>query len=500
MRLRFACLLLATASAFVPCAAADVLLLKDGRIVDGMSMEQGEGHVVVHFANGDVQVQDELVLTLITDEGDTYEPETDEEKTQFEKGLVPFEGKWIKAAKRDKLIKKRIDEKRAEIEDAMAHSEWGARHIDETPNFRWEFTLPRHVWDRYSGSLEAYYKIFCKDWRIKRDKRKKKLMINFFGDRKEFNRTSGAGGTGALAYFMFLGDYDLCVYYDRLDPDTTEMVLFHEASHYMQKLINPDFRYPHWPGEGLAEYYGGALWDPAKKKLEVGLIQEGRLAEVLSMMSRDEMVSLEDCVKKDAYTDYTWGWTLVHFLMTDKRYAKPFKTYFVGLANAKGVKRTVESFSLRFISPEESFRYFKECLKLKSPEDVLSLQEEWYSYIRNELKFESGAGLEKAAISANRDGKPIQARRLFGEAEAAGGMTANGCHQYAKLLRGRDKSKARGLWEKAIKLDPLVGTYYFELGRLVESKDEAEGKRLKSLARELDPEVDVWSIDFDTDG
>ena len=219
------------------------------------------------------------------------------------------------------------------------------------------------------------------------------------------------------------------------------MVLYHEASHYMQKLINPDFRYPHWPGEGLAEYYGGALWDPAKKKLEVGLIQEGRLAEVLSMMSRDEMVSLEDCVKKDAYTDYTWGWTLVHFLMTDKRYEKAFKTYFVGIANAKGVKRTVESFSLRFISPEESFRYFKECLKLKSPEDVLRLQEEWYSYIRNELKFESGAGLEKAAISANRDGKPIQARRLFGEAEAAGGMTANGCHQYAKLLRGKDKSK-----------------------------------------------------------
>jgi hypothetical protein len=496
MSIRSACLLAVAAALLVPTAQADILLLKDGRIVDGQTMKQGDGHVLIHFANGLVTVKDELVLTLITEAGDSYEPETEEEKAQFEKGLVPFEGKWIKASKRDKLIAKKVKEKRAEIEDAIAHSEWGNRHIEETSNFRWEFTLPQHVWERYSASLEAYYKIFSKDWRIKRDKRKKKLMINFFGDRKEFQRTSGAPG-GALAYFMFLGDYDLCVYYDRLDPDTTEMVLFHEASHYMQKLINPEFRYPHWPGEGLAEYYGGALWDPAKKKLEVGLIQEGRLTEVRSMMSRDEMVTLEDCVKIDAYTDYTWGWTLVHFLMTDKRYEKAFKKYFVGIANAKGVKRTVQSFSLRFIKPEESFRYFKECLGLKSPKDVLELQEEWYSYIRNDLKLESGAGLEKAAISAGREGKSIQAKRLFGEAEAAGGMTANGCHQYAKMLRSKDKAKARLLWEKAISLDPLVGTYYFELGRLTESSDKEEGKRLKNLGRELDPEVDAWSIDFD---
>jgi len=477
--------------------AADVLLLEDGRIIEGPKMEQLEGYVEISFEAGKVQVKDSLVNTLIVEGQPDFVPETDEEKAQFEKGLVPYQGKWIKASKRSKLIEAQVADKLEAIEEAKAHSQWGNRYQKDTKNFAWQYTLPQHIAEGLQNRLEAYYKTFAKEWRIKRDKRKAKLTINFFGDAKEYSRTSGAPG-GALAYFMFLGDYDLCVYYDRLDPVGTEMVLFHEASHYMQKLINESFKMPHWPGEGLAEYYGGASWDAKKKKLAVGLIQEGRLTEVQSDIAVDKYMSLVDVVTKDEYTDYTWGWTLVHFFMHTPKYTKGFKKFVTGLANAKGVKRSSGAFNLKFVSGEETLRYLKESLKIGDSDELKKVEDEWYAYIKEELNFTSASGLEKAANSARGSGKPIRAKRLYKEAFAAGEVSALGHHNYARMIRNSDKASAKSHWRKAIDADPLVGTFYFELGRLeLAGGDEEEGKRLQALARELDPEVDSFSVDID---
>jgi len=87
---------------------------------------------------------------------------------------------------------------------------------------------------------------------------------------------------------------------------------------------------------------------------------------------------------------------------------------------------------------------------------------------------------------------------LFKEAFEAGEVSALGHHSYAKMIRSENRAGAKSHWQKAIEKDPLVGTFYYELGRLeLASKNEEEGKRLQSLARELDPEVDAWSIDLD---
>lgn len=488
--------LLALAALSLP-VSADVLLLGDGRIIEGPKMEQKEGFVEVHFENGIVNVNDDLINSVIIEGAPDFVPETDEEKVKFEKGLVPYQGKWVKVSKRTKLIEKQIAAELAAVEEAKAHSEWGNRYKAETKNFRWEYTLPQHIAEDLQARLEAYYSAFAKDWRVKRDKRKTKMMINFFSDAKEFNRTSGASG-GALAYFMFLGDYDLCAYYDRLDPEGTVMVLFHEASHYMQKLINEDFKVPHWPGEGLAEYYGGARWDAKKKKLTVGLLQEGRLTEVQSDISVDKYMSLVDVVTKDAYTDYTWGWTLVHFFMETPKYNKGFKKFVTGLANAKGVKRTSGAFNLKFVTGEETLRYMQECLKIGSDEQLKEVEDEWYTYIKEELSFNSSSGLEKAANSARRSGKPIRAKRLYKEAFAAGEVSAVGHHNYARMIQYKDKSGAKSHWKKAIEKDPLVGTFYNALGRLeLNGGDKEEGERLQALALELDPSIDAFSIDID---
>jgi tetratricopeptide (TPR) repeat protein len=329
---------------------------------------------------------------------------------------------------------------------------------------------------------------------VKRNNRKAKLMINFFSDAKEFYRTSGAGG-GALAYFMFLGDYDLCVFYDRLDFEFTEMVLYHELSHYLQKLVNEDFKVPHWPGEGMAEFYGGALWDVKKKRLDIGLLQEGRLSAVKNDISLGERLKLRDVITKDAYTDYTWGWTLVHFLMNSEHRAG-FQKYFKGIANAKGVNRALGPFNLKTVTPEESLRYFMECLKISDEEGLKALEQAWYDYIDKDLVLEGASGLEKAAVGALNVGKRLRAKRLFQEAVDAGSTSAVMYHRYAQLIDSEDRKKAIDLYRKAVEFDPLTGTYWYEMGKLVKRDDEEEGARMMALGKEMDPEVDAYEWDL----
>lgn len=457
-------------------APADTLMTKDGRIIDGPAMERGDDGVVIHFENGDITVPLDLVQEVFISTDTSEVPRSQRRK-----------------------IEKQLAERRKQIEEAQAHSEWRNRYQEDTANFEWHYTIPKHIAEGLQVRFEAYYEYFKKLWRLKRNKREKPMLVNFYKDSKEYHRTSGAPG-GALAYFKFVGRYDLNSCYDRLDPIETEMILYHELSHYVQKLIDEDFKMPHWPGEGVAEYYGGSLYDDEKRKLAIGLLQEGRLAEVKNDISLDKYLTVEEIVTKDAYTDYTWGWALVHFFKNDKKMGKAFDRYLLGLAREKGVKREQFAFGLVTVTGEESLRYLLECLDME-PEDLPDLDQRFHEYVVKELNFDSNTGKEKAAISAKRTGKRRRAERLFKEAEESeGGLSAMGCYQYAQLVRSSNKKKALALYRKAIELDPLVGTFYYELGRIVKGNDEDEGKRLMALGVELDPEVADWSLDFEFDG
>ena len=70
-------------------------------------------------------------------------------------------------------------------------------------------------------------------------------------------------------------------------------------------------------------------------------------------------------------------------------------------------------------------------------------------------------------------------------------------HRYAELLhREGEHDKALGLWKQAIEMDPLVGEFYWGLGRGMLAKGKKdEAKRLSKLAREIDPEI--WHLDLE---
>ena len=489
----------ALGATFLFCAQpahADVAVLEDGRLFDGVETDQKDDVLTIFFQYGDVSLPLDQVREVILSDMGSFVPQTDEERKQFEKGLVPFQGRWVSTAKRDKAIDKMLAEKRAEVEEMKATRLWRNRHIEETDNFAFEVTVPKHVFESYRDLCEAYFKEFSKGWKLRKPKDLGKLRLKFYIDRENYEQVSGAP-PGALGFFRFVRPYQLNIYYDRLDPLGTEEVMYHEVGHYLQKLVDVEFKYPHWPGESLCEYYAASVWDPKKKKLEWGGIHEGRLASIHQDIERGEWVTLEQTLtgcQERAFRDYTWGWSFVHFLMQDKTRAKNFKKFYIALAKARDIDRTAQQYGgdrLKTVDGEAMKEAFMKYMKIKDDKALTELEKEWHEYIQEDLKITSARGLENAAYRALRLNRPKRAQRLYEEAIEAGTELSLTYHRYAEVLfRDGKRSKAYENWERAVGLDPLVADYYIAWGENMLDSEEtaAEGERMLRLALEIEPD------------
>lgn len=481
--------------------SGDVLVLRDGRILEGHALERVADGVVVHFKHGDVHVAADLCEEVLI-ENDVLEPASEEERSEMAKGRVRFEGKWMSTARRDQIIEKRLEQRRDEIQDLLEHSHWGQRQFEESRYFAWEHVLPRHVFSRYSSLMDAYFKQFAKDWKIKAPKKNDKLLVCFYKDMEEMAQVGGAGG-GVLGYFRWVEPLELNFFYERLDPGFTEEVMFHEANHYLQSLIDENFTYPHFPGESLAEYYGASRYDEESERVETGMVLESRLVEVQADVLRDEMMSLERLVStEDLYEHYNWGWSLVHFLMSDDKTAAVFKKFMVGLAKDRKVKRiSVGIGGIRTCEAPAVWDYFKECFDLESLEDVRALERAWQEYVHGQLEFVSAIGKSRAAERALTEGRRLRAKRLFEESLAAGGdRNPLILHRAAKFhLSQKNRARAIELWRQAVALAPIEAEFYAWLGGAMrDSKgDEEEGLRLQLLALEIDPSNAKAKLDID---
>jgi tetratricopeptide (TPR) repeat protein len=270
--------------------------------------------------------------------------------------------------------------------------------------------------------------------------------------------------------------------------------MFHEVNHYLQKLIDQEFKYPHWPGESLAEYYGAGSWDQEEKKLVVGGIQEGRLSQIQSDMASGKMIGLQELITEDRFEDYTWGWSLVHFMMHDERYAKDFRKFFLGLATARDVEREPRAWGsiiLKAVTPEEVWRSFKKYMSLDTQEEIDAFQEAWHAYVKA-LEITSARGKERAAVQAwQSEGREVRAERLFSEAIEGGSTNPVTYYQFGNMLYGNgERDRAVELWRQASELDPMSAEYHYSVGYALRKSDKEESKRLMALAEELDPEVE----------
>lgn len=498
---------LALAAGATAAPQNDVLVMKDGRVFPDLDAEQKEGYVSITLKAGEIRVDDHLIDILLEEGKEiSFVPQTEEERKYYEEdGMVRYNGKWMRAGTAARIISKELKERLKNAKDDLEHKRWKDRYKEDTKNFEWQFTTAKQVAERYMSATDAYYEIFSKDWRVKRDRGKPKLSINMYDNVAQFQQVADAP-PGVLGYFRFVGDYDLNVFYDRNDPDFSMYVLFHEVGHYLHKLLNEDFKMPHWPGESVCEYYGAAELSEDGKELTVGLIPNARLATIRSDMENGKKIVLKEMITTRGFEDYTWGWSFVHMLMQDRKRADNFKDFFAGLANDRDVKRGPGPFGLRAVEGDEVLRYFMECMDLEDEAALEALQEEWYTYIVEELEFEGAGAAFWEAKSKRQLGEIKEARELYEKAFATDEANAKASDHFAyfKLL-DRSSKEALEHIEKAVEKAPLTAEYRWEYGECLEAmsrrgrdKEEkaAEAEKQKRIALELDPDIEDQVFDF----
>jgi tetratricopeptide (TPR) repeat protein len=464
----------------------DILCVNDGRVIEAENMHRVEGGIDIRYPHGTVHVPQSMIHDAVLAEDARVAPKTDEERDQAAKGFVRFEGKWLTLQQRDDLVSRRVEKHRKLMEEMKAHGEWRNRSKQDTKIFHFEYTVPQHIFEPYRDAMEAYFSEFAKMWKVRVPKAEDRLPVAFYADEPSFHQVSGLP-QNVLGAFRYVKPWSLDIFYQRLDPTLSEDVMFHEANHYLQQLINQQFVVPHFPGESLAEYYGASQWDPEKRKLTVGLIQEGRLCQIQTDIDSGERMDLTRLIStEDMYEHYTWGWALVHFLMSDPKYAQKFQHFFFALQEAKGVQRKTAANGGYTLAQADVFTIFVREMGLKDALGVRKLQAEWDNYIDSKLKLVTRSGYEKAGFKAKEVGRTIRSTRLFKTAIEKGSLNPLVYHELAEnyALDGK-LDDAFAMWKKAIALDPLEGLFYSRMAFFIEDKDRAEADRLRKLAKEV---------------
>ncbi|MHC5064385.1 MAG: tetratricopeptide repeat protein [Planctomycetota bacterium] len=491
-------LLLAAVILGMPLAAQDSLQLMDGRIIIGPKMSRSDAGVTVHFENGDVTVPKNLIrLSTVGGQEDKEVQWTEAEQAKIDKGMVLFEGRWMSSKVRDSTMDKRRKARAKKIEEALAHRKWVNRYKTSTSHFAFEYTIDPEIMEDLMEMMEVYYKTFTSEWGIRKPRGMGKLPVKFYHDQEYFYQVSEAG-PGVGGYFRFVEPIELHFYFDRNDREMTEDVMFHEANHYLTHLIDPKFVFPRWVDESLAEYYGASDWDPVKKKMITGKLQEGRLAAIQDMIKQDKWQGLEELIRLSQAqfnaNHYAWGWSFVHFLLSNKKYEKRFKKFYMALAKDKSIKRKPYFRDFMEVGPEEQIKALKKYLKVR---DLQALEMEWHAYVR-QLEQSSPRGYQKAGRIALAYGMPIKARRLLNESIKMGSDSSlTYLYLSQALVRKRNYKEAIASLKKLLELDPLNAMGYLGLAECLEMQSgsreyNAESTRLRKLALEIEP--DNYSI------
>ena len=457
--------------------------------------------VKVQFKNGEVFVNKDMILeaSVSKTEGGAEEKPPPDAAEKEAQGFVRFEGKWIKKEQRDKLLEERRVARADKIKKAMDHRDWRNRYKKATANFEFEYTIDPEVMNDFSALMEEYYKRFLAEWKIVKPPNMGKLKVCFYHDQDLYYQVSGAP-RGAIGYFRFVKPIELNFYFDRNDRELTLLVMFHETNHYLTHLIDPDFHYPIWINESLAEYYGASQWDPVKKQMAVGFLQEGRLTSIQDDILNDKWQDLEQLIRltqgEFGADKYAWGWSFVHYLLENKKYAQKFKNFYVALAREKSVKTTrspgMVGAPTRSVEPDEVIRVLLQYLGVKdlkvAREGVARVREGPQADVRPRLR--RGRGDVHDVRDADQGEALLRDRDREGRQARESSTTGSG---KALLMKAdSDFEAAEAAFKNAIAADPLNGEYYAELARTIERKTKdpknAEVVRLRSLALEVDPD------------
>jgi hypothetical protein len=471
--------------ALAPTALADTLVLKDGRFVEDKTFEKVSGGYRLELEHGEIFVPDGLVKDYFRERDGEFVPRTAEEKEMLEKGKVPYRGRWVTKSYRERMVARAREKQRQRIEQQKERQLWRNHVTVKTRRFIFKHTLSDDIFEDLREMFEAYYKYFTAYWKVRPSHSYGKPTIHIYHDAEYFHQRSGAP-EGVVGWYHPLTK-ELHFYYDRHRHRFTLDVMFHEGNHMLTHMIDEKVLYPAWINEGMAEYFGASRWDPYKKKMSVGHLQSGRLAVLKNEIEDEKWQDLKELMEAGRINaiQYSWAWSFCHFMLSDERYAKRFRKFYLALGKSSSVKRKSIMLAFKVIEPEEAIAAFKKHLKIK---DLGPLQQEWHDYIQSHLTEREGKlDYGTAGWIMTLYGEHSKARRLFRKAIKQGSKEAYVHYGYAEL---RYKKKPKVALKHAVlatRFDPLYARAWALQGICTLDDDPKEGLRLVELGWELDP-------------
>ncbi|MED5330306.1 MAG: hypothetical protein VX916_03355 [Planctomycetota bacterium] len=416
--------------------------------------------------------------------------------------------------RRETTLKKRKEEEAAELKKLQSDQRWRNRKKIDSRYFDVESNLPEDQLDEWVDALETYYKYFREFWGITISPKlaKKKMKVFLYRNSKDFHdQTEVAQNIGG---FFNWGVGELHIPFDDADPAKAKAVLFHEFNHLLTYLIEPDFMYPIWLNEGMAEYYGTAYIDE-KGDFIVGGQQDGRLVSITKHKKEGKLWSIPQVLLTERgtfnATHYAYAWSFCHFLMQSEKYSKGFRAFFGNLHNNRDIPQS-----------DVIYDYGRPTKKMVALSDVIpalekrvgasieELEAEWRHWIDqaygdlNPRAYYLAARIE--LMSPKEDGSHVtNAIEFYEKAIELGVNSANCYRDYAEVLRrgGMDTAdgfaavidpdieRAWGLIQEAIKIDPINPILYLEAAgiRIAESPllDPDQAIANAETAKALDP-------------
>ncbi len=481
----------------VPSDGLDLARLDDGRVVRCVVGPEKDGKVSLQFPSGTLAVRRSRIREVRRFADFDPGARTEEEKALLARGLVRWEGRWVDRARAEQARAAENAAARKREEEDARHATWDKRWKRETEHFAIEADIGAEGLDFYAATLEDFYDFFTKVFQVKLTQREKrqKLPVYLFRQRDEFRKfhdqDTGGKSEHLLGYFVPLKGSERLVMFDSPDGrQETLDVLFHEGTHFIIYLANPQVLVSRWVHEGCAEYFGASLH--AGKKFQPGQVQDGRLLHFQDMIARDKVIPMDELFRAGnpaaagqhvefAGEHYAQAWTLVHFLLHGRngKYRAGFIDYVGRWLGGKGVKYHVVAGAgadTRYIEYEEDRPLLLRCLGLKDFEGLtaelveyakaLPLRSARAYAMRGEMRFEKGD-----AKGAEED---------FRTALEKGGQDPSVLAEMARVfswIPGREADVAE-MMRRALEADPLDVVARWRLSRRLPPEDAIRELRL----------------------
>ncbi len=470
-------------------AAQDWVALKDGTIIECEIAKEEDLAVFLKFENGTIKVGREHIALLAKETPAEFIPQTEEDKELAEKGKVRFEGAWMSKSKRDLTVKRRYEQIKEMIEELEKHKNWHHAYEIETKTAIIRSNAPKETVDFYVERWEAFSQYFIKEWklRLRTGTKRKKALICIYKSDKDYQKFADPP-PNARGFFQPISE-ELHTYHDRTDVDESLEVLFHEGTHLLQHYIEPSFRYPTWMSEGMAEYISACTYDG--KKFTPGGLQEDRLIPLVQTLDSGNLMSVEEMINLPQLSfvergGYPPAWSFCHYLMENKRYAKRFMDFYLGVARGKA--KLAKDGGWQVVEPKE----LRDCFKKFFKKDIYDIQEDWHKHIKGLTENLDGKAYFFKGFIRLQSGDLEGSRKDLRKAIEMGADLPK-CYYFLGMASARcnDVQGALNALHTAIEMDPLNSSFYFGLGvvntNYVPGSRE-KGKAYLDLALELDPD------------